>query len=281
LQPSVVDRITQAVQDVPPISQVAHRLVQEMDNPDLDIAKVHDLLSKDPGIVGKVLAVANSAYYSRGANISSLRIAVLNLGLSTIRNIVVTIGTVGAFQGARGADRKRIERIWEHSLGTAYIAGLLARASRNPPGEDLYIHGLLHDLGKVVVARKFPDVTARLDQRLKETGSRIRIRQIETEELGFTHAQLGEAILTRWKFPEGIRRIVGAHHDAVVEGGIDHAIRMLALADAMSHALMGDPPDDDALATCPEVLEIDQEALEPISVRAGEMVAADKSLFGI
>jgi putative nucleotidyltransferase with HDIG domain len=278
---SIVERIQGAVENLPPLPQVVSRVMREMENPDVDVDGVRAVLSKDPAIAGKILAVANSAYYSRGMPIASLRAAILVLGLSTIRNVVVTIGAMGLFAGASVRDRRRTARLWEHSLATAYLAGLLADRVADPAREERFIEGLLHDAGRIALLRKFPEQEARIAAALAGSGSLGAIRDREREVLGFTHADLGAAFLAKWRFPDAVRRVVGGHHDAAPDADLAPAPAVLRVADALAHRMTGEPPDAAVLDGASDALGVTPETLDEAVATAQAALAADKALFGL
>lgn len=278
---SSVDQIRDAINDIPPIDQVATQIMKEMENPFVDLDKIHHMLQRDPAITSKILTMANSAYYSRGVVISSLKTAIRNLGLATIRNMMISLSTAGLLTGVSKQVKKQAARVWEHSLTVAYLSSLIADKLHYSASDDLFIQGLLHDIGRMVILLKYPEEDSKITETLNGRGGLAQITECEMDILGFTHQQLGSSLLTKWNFPQKIVQTAQLHHDLENLDEMDSTIRIVCLADAASHKMVEEPYDEMVWTDFQTLLGIDTQTLDSVSEKVRELVDADKHLFGL
>lgn len=192
--PEVVTRVLDVVQDE---SRTALDLAQEIE--------------MDPDLAGKVLRLINSPCYgARG--VTTVPDAVILLGFDEIERIALAVSIVGIF----GQDRpgvKALRLLWRHSLACAVAAGVIEQRNRDrrPDLRCAHLAGLLHDIGKAVIALYFPEEQARIDRLMVTTG--MSLFDAEREALdGVTHCEIGGWLAERWDMPEGVVRAVALHH---------------------------------------------------------------------
>jgi len=173
-----------------------------------DISKC---VERDQAIAMKVLRVANSAYTGLRQRVSSIPLAVHLLGPREVLQIATSV-SVFEFVGSKYKDpRLNLGTLWLHVMQTAAVAGLLSdRLGRASTGAE-FAAGLLHDIGKVVMAQEFPD---QLDEILaKETAEGISSIDAETAVLGATHATLGGWLAAGWELPQRLVDAIAYHHE--------------------------------------------------------------------
>lgn len=194
-----------SLENVGPLSAVALQVVGAIDHPDSDAHKISAEIGRDPVITAKVLSVANSAFYG-GAGANSVSAAVSRLGMRTLRNLVLA-----AAVSDRPTDR--LDRypfaangLWQHSLTVALLAQKngVKLASLSDRSNDLFLCGLLHDIGKVITSQL-------LDIDVNSTGFDALMQ--ETEGTGFTHIDAGLLIAKEWNLPEAVANVIAFHHD--------------------------------------------------------------------
>ena len=181
------------------------------------------VISKDQALVARVLKQANSGLYGRSRSIHSIPEAVVLIGLESLKKIVFAVSTEGLTrQGLPNYAYLKDQGFWMHSLSIAQTSRVLAEMSPACPlrTEEIFVAGLLHDVGKLVIDEFLP----------ASTGVRIS-REMETEAVGLDHSELAEYILTQWNLPEGITACVRYHHDYKQAGEWATAAAVLTLAE--------------------------------------------------
>ena len=177
-----------------------------------DRTSVKDLapvINGDPALVSKILSLANSAYYSRGNPVTTIERAVIVLGYQELSFMVLGSGLVEHFDSRRVADGFDCAGLWRHSLAVSVTAGDLARAAGYPDPGEITIAGLLHDIGKLVIATHLKDEYSHI-VRLADEG----VPFFEAEQAtGLEHAGVGGILARAWGLPEVHVRAISGHHD--------------------------------------------------------------------
>lgn len=201
----------EAITDLPTLSTVAQKIMNEISNPSINAADIGVLIEQDPALAGKVLRLVNSAYYGFPKQIKSIQHAVVILGFSKIRTVVATTSVFDAFKAAKGRGILDMARFWQHSLGAAIAAKTTAEMfGMGHIAEDAFVGGLLHDIGKIVMDRFLNPVYAPV---LGHAADRdMLVVDAERDLLGLTHALVGEWLIEKWRLPPVIVHMVGDHH---------------------------------------------------------------------
>lgn len=201
----------ESVTDLPTLSSVVGKIVHELSNPSINAADIGKMIEQDPALASKVLRLVNSAYYGFPKQIKSIQHAVVILGFSKIRTVVVTTSVFDAFKNGREGASLDKALFWQHSLGVAIAAKLVAEVlGMGHAAEDAFVGGLLHDIGKLVMDQfltpvYIPIVRYAADQNMT-------LFEAEKELMGVTHASVGEWLVEKWRLPPVIVRMVGDHH---------------------------------------------------------------------
>ncbi|MCP3677257.1 MAG: HDOD domain-containing protein [Deltaproteobacteria bacterium] len=209
----IIERIS-SIRDLPSLPQIVAKVQAEIGSPNATANTMSQIISEDPAISIRVLKVANSPVYSLGKEISDTKEAVVILGFQEIYNIVLSMSTLNLFGKAHHIDYKRF---WQHSLSVAFATkAIVDFAGGDYPRDkkrlaDLFIAGLLHDIGVLVLDQFLPD---KYESVLKEASATedLPLYGIEFEHLGITHAEVGSYLLRQWHIPEKIVSAVAFHH---------------------------------------------------------------------
>jgi putative nucleotidyltransferase with HDIG domain len=193
-----------ALSNLPPFSPILNQLMATLAGDHISFSKLGDTMEKDTVIAGNLLSLVNSAAYSRRGTINSVRHALTLLGVEKVRNAVLGMSLT------RMWSKVEVPRAWStaqfnmHSAAVAILSDLLAQKLPVEYPEGAFVAGLLHDLGRLLIAIALPDEYARIDP-----ANRL---ESEREILGFTHADLSADALEVWNLPEPIRNAVRQHH---------------------------------------------------------------------
>ena len=183
---------------LPAIPAVVQELIQNFDNPALDSQHLAQKISQDQALVAKVLRVANSAFYGLPRQVGSTQEAVVVLGFSTVRSLVLSAGFIDAFSASTPTACVDREHYWQRSLVIATYARAVAKCLRQD-SEMAFSAGLLHDIGIMVLDVCAHERFAVVWKNAQGDGDEL--IQAERAAFGFDHAELGAEVARRWKFP--------------------------------------------------------------------------------
>ncbi len=221
---------------LPPLPRVAMELMNCLRNDNASPEKVLTLLAQDQVLSAKTLRIANSSFYGLNHAVSNIHDAVTVLGLRTLNTLVTTIAIMSMFQKQHTAleDADYDQRaFWLHSVGTAFCARALAQALHVNP-ETAYSAGLLHDIGHVVLATRFPASFAQIIAQRNQRDCTL--LEAEHTVLGFDHGQIGAALAQRWSLAPPIVEAITWHHAPEEQTALSYA-SIIHLADIMAHIL--------------------------------------------
>jgi len=206
-------KIYAKIEELPTLPAVIPKLLSLMDNPKSSAADVTDIISHDPALTAKLLKVANSAYYGFPAKISDLKHAVALLGFNLVKSLAISIGVIKNLPRGKQSAYFSASGLWLHSLVVATVMQDMGRRfySRNDNHDYLFIIGLLHDLGKVVLDQFFPESFNEVLEKAN-AGEHVKLHQVEREVIGIDHCEVSAMLLTRWKFPPKIVQPIAGHH---------------------------------------------------------------------
>lgn len=187
-----------------------------------------NILSKDQALVARLLKVANSGLYGRSRSITSIPEAVVLIGLENLKKIVYSVSTEGMTRShLTHFDYHRSQGFWHHAMGVGHATRIIAEASPvcSMHGEEGFVAGLLHDVGKLIID----------DYLETEPGMHV-TREEEIASVGMDHAELAEYILRQWNLPEAITSTVRYHHDYQQGGKWTSTAAALSLAQGICGA---------------------------------------------
>ncbi len=209
-QQALKEKALGSVAKLPPFSPILSRLMASLAGEDVSYSKLSDLIEKDTVVAGNLLHLVNSAMYARRSTINSVRHAVSLLGITKLRNAVLGMSISRMWSQMRMPSSWSMARFNLHSAATAVLSDLLAQRLPVKYPEGAFVAGLLHDVGRLLIALS---LTEKHDEilRLRGTNGRLLV-DCEQEVLGFTHAELSAEALTFWNLPEPIRIAVLYHH---------------------------------------------------------------------
>ncbi len=248
------------------LSPAMQAILPRLNDDALDVNELSDMVAQDPILAARVLRLANSPFYGLPQQVGSLREAVLILGFSSLRSVVLSAGLIGAF-----SDGKAIA----HSLATAAAARSLAKSLKRDQNMA-FTAGLLHNLGALLLGHFAADSWQVLASE-PEVDTNAQLLK-EREIFGFDHCELGADIAADWRFPVAIQSAIRRHpqppdqpaneftdlvHVAWVVGSAALNGGSLAVAPAVMRRLQLDTPDGETiLAEASQAAQDSQRGLE-------------------
>jgi putative nucleotidyltransferase with HDIG domain len=240
------------ISELPPLPQAVVQLMQLLRRESLSVNRCIALIESDPALAARTLRLANSAFYGVPGRVGSVLAAVRMLGLRTVSSAL----TAAALQTAvRVADCPAFDFDGHkrHAIATALAARELG-VLLGMDADEAFLAGLLHDFGQLMLAACAPaEASLALAWALQH---QVSAEAAERAVLGWSHPQIGAMAAERWHFPPAIVRAIAQHHepDAPDPGRAISLSGLLQAADAIAHALDGEP-DDDPTAQAPAALQ--------------------------
>ncbi len=176
---------------------------------DASAQEIGEVISRDPALTARMLRLVNSAFYNFSRRIDTVSRAVTIIGIRELYSLVIAVSAIKSF-GNLPNNLVNIDTFWRHGIYTGLIARTLAKQCKVLHPERLFVAGLLHDIGSLVLYSRMPETCS--DLLLVCDGDEGILHQAELAELGFTHADLGGALLGTWMLPESLQEAVSYHH---------------------------------------------------------------------
>jgi len=207
------DLLTQAIiREVDSLPQFPDNIVylqKLISDPDSEIADIARQISTDPMLTADLLKLVNSAQFMLPKKVDNIVEAVKLVGMKGVRNLLYTHGT----QKILSQKYQDMRSLWNHSYRTAFYAYHLAKSFKKKKDilDDIYVGGILHDLGKIIIATLHPQLLDRIINFCTE--KEIPTRMLEDLSVGFNHAEIGAMIAEKWNFPEQLIAAIRHHHE--------------------------------------------------------------------
>jgi len=205
-----------AIDDLPTIPVVATQVLALLDNPDVSIEEIADLMLSDQVMTARVMKLINSPVYKPAHEVTSLKRALVYLGLRHVRELALTTSVINAFDGESGALELNV--FWEHSFGVGMVSKVIAKQAGYQDLEKAYIAGIIHDLGEVFLSNFLREPFSEVLEYVKNHP--VKLVDAEAEMLGTTHCEIGLCMARKWNFPEAYCEVISCHHapgDATVD----------------------------------------------------------------
>ncbi|MFP4379935.1 MAG: HDOD domain-containing protein [Candidatus Sumerlaeia bacterium] len=200
------------IEALPSMPMLYNQLIEEVNSEDGTVQSVGAIVKQDPAMTAKVLQLVNSAMFSRGHTISDPSQAIGLLGLDAIKALAISDFAFKQFSVSK-KQAFSMQDLWSHSLTVAVYARWIAQAENQPPEvcEDSFIAGLLHDIGRLVLASQLPDVfEAALKVSLEHN---LDMYYVENRTIGASHSEAGSYLLALWGLPDSIIDALIFHHN--------------------------------------------------------------------
>lgn len=205
--------------------------------------KLGEIIGCDPSLTARLLRLVNSSFYQFPRRIDTVSRAIAVVGISELYNLVIAVAAVKSFSRIPSFV-VNIDTFWRHSISCGIIARMLARRCGVLHPERLFVAGLLHDIGSLLIYNRVPE-TAR-DLVLAARGNEAILYRTERKALGFSHAELGGMMLDQWQLPAVLQQAVRHHHEPAAAGPGRLEAAILHIADALANhgeqgAFSGEP----------------------------------------
>ena len=235
---------------LPAIVAKINQLLNDQNSSADDIAH---LIGQDPVLTARLIKLVNSPFYNFPSQIDTLSKAVTVLGTRQLRDLVIATTVVNHFKNLPEVTFN-LETFWCHSISTGIAARTMALAQNIPNSERLFITGLLHDIGKMIMALLLPRETESLNKVNKNAS--LQVENPEEQIFGFTHSYLANELLASWHFPESISQPILHHHDLNSKKEFQTDTAILHVANVIANNIQAPISEDDDTLLKLEALEI-------------------------
>jgi putative nucleotidyltransferase with HDIG domain len=212
-----------AIRDLPTLPVIARKVMTLADDDTAGPEKLAAIISSDQALSARVLSLANSAYYGHRAKISTIKHAMVIIGMNMLKQLSLSVLVCGTI-GRGGKDRSEF---WKHSFGAATASSMIAKRARIKEDDVCFMAGLLHDLGRLIIDMYFP---------------------AETE---LDHTELGSCMAERWQFPPALINAIAYHHSLRPEHLVQPIVACVHAADVCAKVAL----NDESVQIAPEVLQ--------------------------
>ncbi|MEI6609702.1 MAG: HDOD domain-containing protein [Deltaproteobacteria bacterium] len=203
INPKVLRHKVENINTLPTAPSTFKRLSMVIEKPNITLVEISAFISNDPALTTKVLKMVNSAIYGFPGRIASVSHATMLLGLNVIKGLLLGVSVFELMQ-------QTMKGLYEHSLGCAIASRIIAQKKGLKEPEEVSVAGLLHDIGKVILALEYPtEYQAAMDE-AQVRG--ISIFDAENNQFNATHADVGSWLTEKWRFPRNLIEVIEYHH---------------------------------------------------------------------
>lgn len=236
-------QIITRLDDFPTLPTIYSSLLDAISNPRSTVQDVADIISKDQSSSIKLLKVVNSSIYGFKTRIDTVSQAIFLLGFNEVKNIVLSLSVFQIFNSINSQSKFSVVDLWKHSIGVAVVSRLLGVTLGIKNVENYFLAGLMHDIGKLVFFKLFPDEYSKaVDDAFN---SNIRIKDSEKKLFVIDHDILGDLLAEKWKLPISIRNSIKHHSSGSIDGKIEIQVACVHLANVITSLLeLGNSGDD-------------------------------------
>jgi putative nucleotidyltransferase with HDIG domain len=205
-------QLISCMQRVPSMPLLYLQIVEKLQDPEIGLDVIGDIIGKDLGMTAKILKLVNSSFFGLARQISSPAEAVSQVGAEMIKSLVLSVHAFSQFE-TKKAGGFSIDALWQHSQKTARLAQAIARMEdcEQKLVDEAFVGGLLHDIGKLVLASSFPDDYARI-LKIGREGT-LPLVTAEENTFGANHAEVGGYLLGLWGLPVPVVEAIALHHN--------------------------------------------------------------------
>ncbi|MCP4643471.1 MAG: HDOD domain-containing protein [bacterium] len=275
MAPNLSEAVSQ-IDKLPTLPAVLGQILDTMSDPDSSALDLARHIAADQSLSARMLQLVNSGFYGFYRQITNITDAIVILGFSETRDLILTATAFTALPVAASSAYDRTE-LWRHSLATAMAADRIAKRLRLPAGQGFFSAGLLHDVGKVALDALYPDLLAEAAQQAHSQEREL--HQIERESYDLTHADIGGLLADHWNLPETVVTAIRHHHDPHAAPADSSLAPVTALANYVSYmADLGEPSNGCVPGSPQAAMEATKFTEEMCEKVAGDLVESTERI---
>jgi len=277
--------VVSAIRDLPPMPAVAIKVLELLNDPNVNYEKLGTAISSDPAVSARMLKVANSAFYSMKREIKTLEHAIAVVGERTLRSLVLA----ASLEGMNKSYGLLEKMLWEDSMGCAIGCRILARRFSSADPEEAFLAGLFRHLGKIIMNYSDPDAYRSLAE--MAYSEEVSTSELESRFFTYAHAVVGAAVLDKWNFSRSLVMSTLHHEDLVIsldeEENAEALLRLTATVNLSGHVCrklgigQRGPDEDLDLLKSPgaKALDLDESEVQNALIEVQEVFTENRDLF--
>jgi len=203
---TIIDKVT----DLPTIPHILLHVNKMLKNDDVSVRKLRDAIESDQVLTSRILKLVNSAFYGFRSRIVEIPQALMILGFNTVRNAVAAVSLIDLFHMREKYEGFDIQDLWKHSIAVAVASKSLAENGRLAIPDDCFVAGLLHDIGKLVMAEHLQDIFSQVLKAIQADS--VSFLEAENKISSVNHAMIGGYLARKWQFPNRLVDTITYHH---------------------------------------------------------------------
>lgn len=188
------------------------RINELIDDPASSVEDISRIITQDVALTARLLRVANSPLYGFSTQIDTIARAITVLGTQQVRDLSLATSAVQTFNGIPN-ELVSMDSFWEHSILCALCARHLAMECLKRQREAVFVGGLLHDIGQLVLYHLLPDLSRQALEACLDGPNELESQEAEHDIIGFDHAEVGGELAHRWSLPTIIQECIAYHHN--------------------------------------------------------------------
>lgn len=225
---ATLDRVCRRVHEISTLPVIALKIMEVANDPGSGAAEMKAVMESDAALATRVLRCVNSSAYAVRTRITNLQQAIAYLGLKQIRNLAITASVGELFKGGDTIATYSRPHLWKHFVSVGLCARLIAMRLRKTNFEDIFLAGLLHDIGIILEDEHDHENFVGMISSIDENRS---LAEVERDRLNYDHTMLGHRIAEGWGFPEPVQAAVRFHHNSEAYRGSEvDAVRCVEVA---------------------------------------------------
>lgn len=253
------------LKNLPLLPKASSQIISAVNDPDIAIEKLAEVISASPVLAGRLLGLANSAYFGRTGQISDLRVAIIRvLGMSLVKSIALSL-VLNAQLDVSQCKAFNSESYWVNALLTAMLAQKISQLIRPSEFDPaiVYTSGLLLNIGMIVAVYLFPSELNKL--LATERDSELSLAQRMMREFGMDQYQLGSLLLQRWQLPEIYQTVLKQFNNRKYQGQEQHLLELLRIASELAEQIyLSRSVEDQHLHRVGKIFNINEALLRPV-----------------
>ncbi|MGB1092830.1 MAG: HDOD domain-containing protein [Oceanobacter sp.] len=236
-----ISQIFAESRQLPHIPKVVQELIESFRDDNISAEAISNKVAMDQSLTAKVLRMANSAHYGASRTIATPQDAVVMLGFSKLRTMVLASGVTSSIKAPAGFD---MNEFWRDGFAIAAIARWLADYAKDVDKETAFTCGMLHSIGVLLIHIVMPDQAAQIEDSVNLGGTR---HLSEKAQLDFTSADVGAELAKRWKFPDEIYQAIAEQNNPDTEGEYSQMAGLIYLSRFLHRAHKESWSDEETL----------------------------------
>ncbi len=277
-----LDEILTGVMDVIPLPKAYLRLRELIADPDSSLADITQVIANDPGLTSRILRIVNSAYFALAVKVDTIGRAVQVLGLNQVHDLALATAAVGTLSKIP-CQALDIHDYWRRSIYAAVVSKIIGKRMGLRTHERLFVGGLLHGIGELVLAFKEPVLFVEL--KAAAVRRQVPMSVVQLEHLGFDYAAISGELLRQWQLPDEL--VVPVRHHAAAFASAPPTmlddVSVLQVASVISRAALWSTEQDEPVPAfepiAMQVTKLDEESIEQIMTESDQLVIEAMSLL--